>query len=255
MIKFFRHIRKSLIERNQMRKYFKYAIGEILLVVIGILIALQINTWNEGRKLKNSEYKVLGQLRSDLNTNLEEIKGIRRFMQGQVARGEKLLSFLDGKEYPMDSVKIWVSYSQSKVIFNNANTTYKNLQSLNEQVLSNDSLRLFISLMYERNFVNITSRENYEAEYRLPPYKRELMRLFKVGDASFYNPNAQNNLFYETVRLRINTPRDIEELRRDVSFKNYLVDLHNYRKLRAFRLKNTIKELTELINEIDNEIK
>ena len=55
MIKFFRHIRRSLIQKNQMGKYFKYAIGEILLVVIGILIALQINNWNEDRKLKKEE--------------------------------------------------------------------------------------------------------------------------------------------------------------------------------------------------------
>ena len=52
MSKFFRHIRKTLLEQNKMGKYFKYAIGEILLVVIGILIALQINTWNENRKVK-----------------------------------------------------------------------------------------------------------------------------------------------------------------------------------------------------------
>ena len=52
MIKFFRQIRKSLLEQNKMGKYFKYAIGEILLVVIGILIALQINNWNEKAKQK-----------------------------------------------------------------------------------------------------------------------------------------------------------------------------------------------------------
>ncbi|MEZ4781044.1 MAG: DUF6090 family protein [Flavobacteriaceae bacterium] len=50
MIKFLRHFRKTLISENKMGKYFKYAIGEILLVVIGILIALQINNWNEQRK-------------------------------------------------------------------------------------------------------------------------------------------------------------------------------------------------------------
>ncbi len=47
MIKFFRNIRKTLLTEGKTSKYFKYAIGEIVLVVIGILIALQINNWNE----------------------------------------------------------------------------------------------------------------------------------------------------------------------------------------------------------------
>ena len=51
MIKFFRKIRQRLLTENKFSKYLLYAIGEIILVVIGILIALQINNWNEGRKL------------------------------------------------------------------------------------------------------------------------------------------------------------------------------------------------------------
>ncbi|MEN2281330.1 DUF6090 family protein [Algoriphagus sp. SE2] len=50
MIKFFRKIRYNLMSENNTSKYVKYAIGEIVLVVIGILIALQINNWNESRK-------------------------------------------------------------------------------------------------------------------------------------------------------------------------------------------------------------
>jgi len=59
MIRFFRTIRKKLIEEDNVRKYLLYAVGEILLVVIGILIALQINNWNENRKnriLENEYY-------------------------------------------------------------------------------------------------------------------------------------------------------------------------------------------------------
>jgi len=67
MIKFFRKIRYDLMEKNKTGKYLKYAIGEIVLVVIGILIALQINNWNEARKqnLKQSIY--LSGLKTDLN--------------------------------------------------------------------------------------------------------------------------------------------------------------------------------------------
>ncbi len=52
MIKFFRKIRYDLMDKNKTGKYLKYAIGEIILVVIGILIALSINNWNENRKSK-----------------------------------------------------------------------------------------------------------------------------------------------------------------------------------------------------------
>ena len=74
MIKFFRHIRKTLISENKMGKYFKYAIGEILLVVIGILIALYINNWNIQQKDNIREYKILQQLKVDYSDNLLQLE-------------------------------------------------------------------------------------------------------------------------------------------------------------------------------------
>ena len=65
MIKFFRHIRQNLIMENKTSKYLKYAIGEIVLVVIGILIALQVNNWNEVRKLKIEEQNTLRKLQRE----------------------------------------------------------------------------------------------------------------------------------------------------------------------------------------------
>ncbi len=61
MINFFRKIRKKLADDNKPMKYMRYAIGEILLVVIGILIALSINNWNEKRKLQIEEIKILNE--------------------------------------------------------------------------------------------------------------------------------------------------------------------------------------------------
>ena len=72
MIKFFRHIRYNLMSKNQMGKYFKYAIGEILLVVIGILIALQINNWNERNKNQIYVETLLSTIESNLVNDIQQ---------------------------------------------------------------------------------------------------------------------------------------------------------------------------------------
>jgi hypothetical protein len=74
MINFFRKIRKQLSDDNKPMKYLRYAIGEILLVVIGILIALSINNWNEGRKQKILEQSYLDRLTVDLKEDLKSFK-------------------------------------------------------------------------------------------------------------------------------------------------------------------------------------
>ena len=68
MIKFFRKIRYNLMEQNKTGKYLKYAIGEIVLVMIGILLALQVNHWNNQRLDAKKEQLILKNLKSDFET-------------------------------------------------------------------------------------------------------------------------------------------------------------------------------------------
>lgn len=70
MIKFFRRLRQKLLEENRFSKYLLYAFGEIILVVIGILIALQLNNWNEVQKLKETEKIILADLKSEFLENI-----------------------------------------------------------------------------------------------------------------------------------------------------------------------------------------
>ncbi|SDH72036.1 hypothetical protein SAMN04489796_1045 [Winogradskyella thalassocola] len=74
MIKFFRKIRYNLMEKNKTGKYFKYAIGEIVLVVIGILIALSINNWNQKRIEKKQIRNIYIRIVQDLNNTASEIE-------------------------------------------------------------------------------------------------------------------------------------------------------------------------------------
>ena len=74
MIKFFRHIRQRLLSKQKTGQYLMYAIGEIALVMIGILLALQVNNWNEQRKDRIKEQVVLGQLQEDYQANLKQLQ-------------------------------------------------------------------------------------------------------------------------------------------------------------------------------------
>ena len=104
MIKFFRHIRRSLINENRMGKYFKYAVGEIILVVIGILIALQINNWNENKKNRESWTTYNTSLIRDLQQDTITINSMLRFIDDDKIYQEKLLNRLSSKDVTKDTL-------------------------------------------------------------------------------------------------------------------------------------------------------
>ncbi|MDX1702448.1 MAG: DUF6090 family protein, partial [Melioribacteraceae bacterium] len=76
MLTFFRKIRKKLLGTANTSKYILYAVGEIALVVIGILIALQINNWNERNKTRAKEYQALSEILSDLDVSITSLNHI-----------------------------------------------------------------------------------------------------------------------------------------------------------------------------------
>ena len=96
MIKFFRKIRQNLLFENKTGKYLKYAIGEIVLVVIGILIALQINNWNEERKDRRLEKEYIARLKGEMLKNLESSTNQILYSSFQIGNVDKLLGALSG---------------------------------------------------------------------------------------------------------------------------------------------------------------
>lgn len=98
MIKFFRRIRKQLLSENKFSKYLFYAIGEIVLVVIGILIALSINNWNEGRKNATNTILMLKQLKEENLSNLSELLEGRTYRDSLVTRTNNFIEFLKNED-------------------------------------------------------------------------------------------------------------------------------------------------------------
>ncbi|MUP46456.1 hypothetical protein E0K83_11980 [Gramella sp. BOM4] len=94
MIKFFRNIRRKLLKENRFKRYMLYAIGEIILVVIGILIALQINNWNEIQKLRAQEKLILAGIQDEFISNLKILDSTMHLNELNIKKSLELGEYL-----------------------------------------------------------------------------------------------------------------------------------------------------------------
>ena len=103
MIKFFRHIRHNLISENKMGKYLKYAIGEIILVVIGILIALQINNWNQNRLKEIAAVQFYKNTKQQLLDDASNLRGQLKYNKNDFDQFIYAIKLIEGM--PADKIK------------------------------------------------------------------------------------------------------------------------------------------------------
>lgn len=122
MIKFFRKIRQKLLNKNKIGKYLLYAIGEIILVVIGILIALQINNWNEERKSADYTTLLFKKALEELKFNLEKANKVVAFYRGQDSLYYKVINKQVTKDdYKTSSRLVYLIMSGELVLLTDEN--------------------------------------------------------------------------------------------------------------------------------------
>ena len=152
MLKFFRNIRQNLLSDGKTGKYLKYALGEIILVVIGILIALSINNWNENRKNKLTESEYYCKLLDDFKLDRQSIAELYKESEYKIETSKRLLLELDSKE--KDKSYLLNNYLKglrtnvfvpSKVAITDLISSGK-LNLLNNDSLKNDLIRYYAEL-------------------------------------------------------------------------------------------------------------
>jgi len=148
-MKFFRRIRASLIPRNGFRKYLLYAFGEIVLVVLGILIAVSINNWNEKRKLEGEVLQIVKQVRGKIDKDLNSIQLLRNIIKEDLKLYNSFLSleniFAEEKRYAQQQapylVTIYVEFlDYDRVISNSLSKATQLNDSLSLKLLEVDQL-------------------------------------------------------------------------------------------------------------------
>ncbi|NNF34727.1 MAG: hypothetical protein HKN68_11485, partial [Saprospiraceae bacterium] len=195
MIKFFRKTRQKLLSDGKTGKYFKYAIGEILLVVIGILIALQINNWNSTRKAYNQELELYSKLLIDVNTNFNNIDWKKNELKNFQNLYYQIFNESRGKaEYdPNMHYNLFYYVTQAEV-----DISEKHSASLSR--ISNDSIRGLLTelIRAEKEVRDAYNDFNTIKKERLIPFIHE----HGIGDIeTAFNDQRYNFLSLTNVKL------------------------------------------------------
>jgi hypothetical protein len=131
-------------------KYFKYAIGEIILVVIGILIALQLNNWNDVRKNKNYEQEILSLINQNLKN--DSIALSNEYFKAKEANNltDRLIEQVATGNYG-DSINVWMGKIICFEIFKSQSSAFEILKSKGIEIISDNELQLALISYYDEN--------------------------------------------------------------------------------------------------------
>ena len=239
MLNFFRKTRKKLADDNKPVKYFRYAIGEILLVVIGILIALQINTWNEDRKDRILERNYLGSLKKEMETNILIALDQIDFNDFQAKNGELILVSLDNnfQQNPTELV-VAIQHMGWGTSINYIRNVWGELYSTgNIGIIRNSIIKSNLTDLYNDMSSVIKLQDNewshYNLGYRrlvgdiLPPSLK--LRIYENLSPYAYTGALLNIQYQDGIIKRL---KDLEGL------NGYLIDIITTRKTsNAFMLR------------------
>lgn len=260
MIKFFRHIRRALLGEGKFSKYLLYAIGEIILVVIGILIALQINNANELRKERAKEVGYLENLKVDLQ---KEIENAKYFANYHFEKAKACVELVNGTA-PTNIAEVQLYTDRYEQVFiwydfvPNNNTFKELLSSGNLSLIKNDTIKTSL-LELDKIYAEIATGEYHmRREYEEYLYNTHVKN---ISALEFFDLTQAKLGFPDRLKPEDFSPQNAEKLiadaqwqHNDQTFQNglklalmnngFLADMHN----------NLVLFLNELIQIIETEI-
>ncbi|WP_445386501.1 DUF6090 family protein [Robiginitalea sp. IMCC44478] len=244
MLRFFRQLRQNLLAENKLSRYLLYAIGEILLVVIGILLALQVNDWSEQNKNLDTEIRILKSLKEDLNTDLANLS--RKIMVDSFvsANNKDLLAYLragnlaGATKVRKNGTLVYnlLGGINRVYFFNPQRFAYESLKVAGIDIIQNEALR--------QSIVNL-----YDYEYkRTDDYIQVQFDMLVDSNPDLWERlETRDNLFTKY-------PTDSLAFKEDHQFLNFVSHLaYEYDEAISFYERNR-KALISLLSDIEGEL-
>ena len=237
MIKFFRKIRYDLMEKNKTGKYLKYAIGEIILVVIGILIALSINNWNKNKQLRLSELETLSEIQVALKQDVTILSTNLNSLETKILKSRELILHIENKlpyAKKLDLLFMNVYYNRGYRTFNNSG--FELLKERGFDIILNTELRKRITKHYTTDLSDINGILT----------RVEQISLIRAEDV-YNNFKVYNNSEGSGVMKAYDYDQLINDQKKLGPFYQFeLLNLHYERVLKGFKEKT--EEVLNMVN-------
>lgn len=262
MISFFRKIRQKLLTQNRVSRYLAYAFGEILLVTIGILIALQVNTWEEERQYQVSEQTFYRTVLDDLENDQKKLEQLSRFYKSRIDNLSWLLAHVRNPSLSVSPAEFGIHteplyYIESAISFN---ATYEAAKSGGafENYSNKELLKKLVE--YYSNFKQI--EDVLSSSLRLLESSFEPMMYSVTNDFLNSETSEQvitsegNNHFYSLLesipdQRKLEAQTEIDAFLQKTEFESYLIgDLG-----RSFNMTNELELRTAQITSLQGEIR
>jgi len=254
MIKFFRKIRQNSLSESKTGKYLKYAIGEIILVVIGILIALSINNWNEELKVEKKETQIYRELKSDLLQTKNDIEETISKHKEILKSNQQLISDIHQRKQYSDTIYGLFTESSSDFQIIPKTSAFENLKNIGLNTLSNDSLRIAISNLFQldlKRLENELEMKNSDFDIRKILYPYQDKYLF-----ADYNDSVKFGFKYSDsitiYRIKI---KDYDKFINDNNLLKTLQLTLWSRSLKVNEETKTVQKIDSVIKKIEEELK
>ena len=253
MKKFFKQIRQKLLTENKFSNYLIYAIGEILLVMIGILLALQVNNWNERQKAKSEEVIILNEIQENISTTIEKLvfgKSITKNASNSIQVVIKHLSY----DMPLhDSLNRYFYNIHTFPVPEFASSGYETLKSKGLDLISNSNIRKNIIKVFDTELPRMVKAVVYDGQMRHEEYHNsEYIEHFRILSNDLHDYESLENNY-----LGINSKIEVvnyQDLMHDVRYENLLRSMFDNNQWFLSYYGETIENLTKLNFEINEEL-
>ena len=274
MIKFYRKIRQNLLSEGKTGKYLKYAIGEIILVVIGILIAVQINNLNQSRIRAKLEITLLKQLKKEMLNIYGDIYNDFCMLSLGDQSYYNVINYIDKDVVYTDSMSFDFGFIKQDEYIYPSDAIFSRIKDEGLDIIRNDTIRgitqyIFVSLFPRLSKINSFKPDISETlnDYYLDHFKLNTDYSLKYN-RTFDNDTLSGRIFTQIYNFpievihngtkRYNTigfiPLDYEALKRDHKFRLLLDQTEGYRNYKLWKYDQAKNSIQVLIRLIDKEL-